>query len=54
MVKVKIEKWGSLEGLSISFSKHLIHKVLFALILIKLGLGDLPSFLSDFLTHYSK
>lgn len=50
MVKIKIEKWGSLEGLSISISKQFM-VVLFVLILVIIGLRVPASFLK-FLTHY--
>ena len=53
MVKIKIEKWGSLKGLSISISEQVII-ILFVLLVIILGSNDLPSFLTNFLTHYLK
>lgn len=52
MVRIKIEKWGSLKGLSISISKQIFIIILF-LTLIFLGSKVSPSFLIDFLTKYS-
>lgn len=52
MVKIKIEKWGGLKGLSISISQQ-VCILLFVLIAVILGLAK-PSFLTNFLTHYLK
>ncbi len=47
MVKIKIEKWGNLQGLSISISQRFIYIVVIILGII-FSWKELPSFLKIF------